>query len=189
MSDYSLAIMRKDLAEALRAATAGVRSSKAGFSVRLEFGDGMLTAFGPGAAYDAQASGTWPQAVLIDGMLMKQLATRLPNLDPCKLELTNGRLTIGGFSVGVTTMDVAPKAIDIVLGASHREVLVAIERHGRPSVIASLGEAAIDKASAARAKSIASALAALKAFQVERGELEAALDSAIRRQAEVKDST
>ncbi|MEO8927796.1 MAG: hypothetical protein ABI306_11610 [Caulobacteraceae bacterium] len=180
---HELTLARDDFAEILTIATMGVRGAKSGFSVRLDFADGELTATGPGAAGTAPASGQWPGAVLIDGALAWHLSSRLPTPDPFTLAAADGRLIMGGFSMAACLMDVAPKAVDLVLGAGYRDVLVAVERHGESKVVASVGASAIALARAASSRAVATATRALKGFGVTRAEIDQALLAALRRQA------
>jgi len=183
MSAHALTLSRADFADILKMATTGIRSPKTAFSVRLEFAGGMLTAIGPGASGEAPAAGSWPAAVLIDGARAKQLWPRLPTPEPFVVRAENGRFIIGGFSMDASVMDVAPKAVEIVLGGSHREVLVALEKSGKVAVMASLGGHAYSQAIVAHEKAVRAAVRALAPLGVERRDIEAAITASLRRRA------
>lgn len=181
--DYSLAIARDDLADILRMAASGVRSSGPAFKVRLEFSSGELSATGPGAGADAPAEGNWPGAVLIAGEVARRLASRLPAVDPFVVTISGQALRIGGLTLPVEVLGAAPPVVEVTFGASHREVLVAVVRHGRAPVVASLGEEAVQEAHEAAGRAIKSAIQTLKQFGVEAEEVAEALRAALRRQA------
>lgn len=181
MSRFELALDRLAFAEVLKTATTGVRG-RSPFKVRLGFADGLLTVAGPGAEGDVDALGAWPGAVLLDGPSAKALAARLPPIDPFVLVIEGDRLKIGGFSLTVEVMDIAPQPVSLVLGAGNHEVLLAVERHGEPRVQASAGAAAIQHARDDARRAVNAALASLGSFGVERWEIEACLQTSLRRQ-------
>jgi hypothetical protein len=113
----------------------------------------------------------------------KQLSSRLPAPDPTVIDVAGERVAIGGFSMGVQVLESPPPKVELTLGAGPREVLVAVERHGEPSVAASIGGDAVKHARDAAGRAIFSALNSLRRFGVNRAEVEEALFSAIRRQA------
>ncbi|MGI9168781.1 MAG: hypothetical protein ACR2FH_01205 [Caulobacteraceae bacterium] len=181
---HELTLARADFALALEIATTGVSAeTDTEFSVRLDFFDGVLTATGPGAAGEAPASGEWSGAVLISATAAKNIASRLPTIKPFVVAARPGRLSIGGFSMTATLIKAPPPVIDVVLGSSHREVLVAVERHGEARVLASLGDLALDRAVEAREEAIGAAMHELRMFRVERRDIEAAVTGSLRRQA------
>lgn len=181
MKRFELTVDRKAFSKALKTATTGIRS-KSVFQIRLHFGDGLMFVSGPGASSSLDAKGQWPGAVLIDGSRAKALATRLPELNPFTLVVEDRLLKMGGFSMAVEAMDLAPAMTDIVLGAGSHSVLQAVERHGAPAVVSSIGDAAIEKARREAYQSVNMAYSHLKAFGVLREEVEACLEQSIRRQ-------
>jgi len=176
-----LSVDRAAFSKALKTATTGIRG-KSPFKVRLHFGEGLLFVSGPGAGADIDASGHWPGAVLIDGLAAKGLAARLPEISPFVLVIEDRRLKIGGFGISVEAMDIAPKSADIVLGAGAHAVLLAVQRHGEPAVLASIGDAAVEKARREAYQAVNMAFSYLRDFGVRRQDVELCLEASIRRQ-------
>ncbi|WP_417230522.1 hypothetical protein [Brevundimonas sp.] len=181
MSRFELSVDRTAFSKGLKTATTGIRG-KSPFKVRLHFGEGLLFVSGPGAGANIDAEGAWPGAVLIDGIAAKALASRLPDPKPFVLVIEERRLKIGGFTMPVEAMDIAPKATDIVLGAGSHAVLLAVQKHGAPAVVASIGDAAIEKARREAYQAVNMAFSHLRDFGVRRQDVELCLEASIRRQ-------
>ncbi len=184
MSRFELSVGRAALSKALKTATTGVRG-KSPFKIRLHFEDGLLFVSGPGASAEIDAEGKWPGAVLIDGVAVKALASRLPDPKPFLLVVEERRLMIGGFSMSVEAMDIAPQQIAVVLGAGSHSILLGIERHGEPAVLASVGDAPVEKARREARQAVNMAFSHLRDYGVRREEVELWLDESIRRQVAV----
>lgn len=181
MSGYQISVDREALSDGLRTATTGIRG-KSTFKVRLELQGKFLSVSGPGAGCDVPAEGSWPGAVLLEGAAAKALATRLPAGQPLRLVVDGQQLRIGGFSMPVERMDIAPRLAELTLGADSHTILLAVERHGEPRVIASIGEAAVRTAQRAAAQAVNMAFSHLKIFGVRRQDVELCLEASLRRQ-------
>ncbi|MFN7863421.1 MAG: hypothetical protein ACK5N7_08905 [Curvibacter sp.] len=181
MSRFELSVDRTSFAKALKTATTGIRG-KSPFKIRLHFAEGLLFVSGPGAGAEIDAEGNWPGAVLIDGVAVKALASRLPDPQPFLLIVEERRLKIGGFSMSVEAMDIAPQQTTFVLGAGSHPILLGIERHGEPAVLASIGETAVEKARREARQAVDMAFSHLRDYGVRREEVELCLEESIRRQ-------
>ncbi|SDR39075.1 hypothetical protein SAMN05519103_02591 [Rhizobiales bacterium GAS113] len=190
MSTWELNVSRKALEDALVLVTKDIRVKKPPKPkdkqiepIRFDFSGGFLDIIGPSTARSVHANGTWPASVRADAVMMKQLAPRLPLGDPLKLKIEASRLHVGGLSIGVEVLDIAPEAILFPAEATTGDLLAAVERHGAPRVLMSTAAGALDKANLAMARDVAAAANHLADYGVTRAEVEAIVRLGLRRKA------
>ena len=171
----------RELAGILKTATFGVKGSQRAV-VRIEMDGETLVAAGPGAQGSAPANGSWSGPALVNAISLKLLASRLPPNATITVRAAEGFIWFGPTRLPAELLGIAPPVVVTTLGAGSKEILIALYRAGKPTVTATFGQRALEKAEEDAERAIGQAVAALRHFGVDRQDIAEALRRAITRQ-------
>ena len=101
-SEWQLQVNRTQFIKALRSTSRAGRAV-AGAEAILRFEDGELILDLAGVSCRVPAVGEWPPEVRVPGGFLKQLVTRVPDIDPLPISVKDGRFYLARFAVRCTT--------------------------------------------------------------------------------------
>lgn len=181
-ASYDVEVLARDLARALDTAATGLPSRRR-FDFRFSWDGDGLSVLGPGASMTITAEGNWAGSVLVDGRPLSRLVPFLERDGAIHISAQAGRLKIGPTVFPAHVMDIAPAGIDFAIGPTDLDVLLAIERHGEVSVVASVGLQAVETARRSLDVACSNAASALKNFSISKQEIAELAMACIRRRA------
>jgi hypothetical protein len=180
MMDLQATVDTKAFITALKTALTGARAGQKA-SVRFDFAKGSLAIEGPGAGCDIDVACNSRGTVLVSADPLRRWTSVAPKEPTINLRSDGVHFWIGGTALQVGgAMDIAPKVVAIPIGASHADVLRAMEREGELVVFATLGGPAIAEARKHMERAIGNAVHALKDFGVTTSDIEKVVLKALR---------
>jgi len=100
-----LIVSRKELVQALRTASLGVKKTTQAHGVRgcggdacLSFSDGCLNIEAGETSFVVPVSGQWPETIFVDANWVRRLAMKLPAGDPLRIRVADDRLYVARYS-------------------------------------------------------------------------------------------
>ncbi len=131
-----LAIDRKELANALRILTRGLKVAKTGEAI-IRFVDGDLVIQVGGARVSARASGRWPGEARLLGSFFVAVAKLLPASDPIPIRVEAEQLHIAGTSIKCIWQRSGAAKIELPIDATLAMVRQIAKDHTRETIEAS----------------------------------------------------
>lgn len=113
-------------------------------TLRVDIGDGQVEFLGPGAGYVCIGESEGRAATHVSATLARDLAFTFRDGELVELSIEPGWLKIGPMRLqSSSAMDIAPEPLLLPIGADLHDILLAIEIHGHPRVMATVGEKAL----------------------------------------------
>ena len=144
------------------------------------FMGGRLTIRLGNASTEVAAEGQWPGRARVPGRFIQALRKALPEADPLRFRVQNGRLYAEGYSMPCAWEELPTPEVDIPIPSSLRDLLALRRQYSGEALAAAGAAAAVARAEDQRDEIIRQACDVLKRFGVKQETLIGRVDERAR---------